>query len=320
MPVVLAERRKSNMGLLRGAVVGVGYLGTFHAQKLKAHPEVSLVGVYDFSFEQAKKVAHELQTTAFSSLQELVGQVDFVHVAASTQSHFDLASFFVKQGIPTLVEKPIAATVCQADELCDLAEKHKTLLTVGHIERFNPAFQYLKQESNGIVYLEMNRLAPFRVRGSDVSVLHDLMIHDIDLVSWVFESPIESYEISGTKMIRSTYDDVSLRLKLKNKVQITINNSRISPQIIRNYRAVSKDQTLYMNTATLEAEILRPEAADPFHRIEKKQLNKVDALAAEVDHFVQCIQGKKELAITAAQASEALKNVEKFIASLEEGN
>lgn len=305
------------MGLLKGAVVGVGYLGTFHAQKLKAHPDVELAGVCDFSPAQAQKVAHDLQTTAFSAPEELIGKVDFVHVAASTQSHFDLASLFIRNGIPTLVEKPIAATVQQAEGLCELAEKHKTLLTVGHIERFNPAFQFLKQESAGVTYLEMNRLAPFRVRGSDVSVLHDLTIHDIDLVSWIFNSEIESYEISGKKMIRPTYDDVSVRLHLKNKAQVTINNSRISPQIVRNYRAISAEQVIYMNTATLEAEILRPEVADPFHRIEKKQLPKTDALAAEVDHFVQCIQGKKEPAITAVQAAEALKNVEKFIATLE---
>lgn len=310
----------NSMGLLRGAVVGVGYLGTFHAQKLKAHPEVELVGVCDFSREQAQKVANELQTTAFAKPEEMLGKVDFVHIAASTQSHFDLAKIFVEQGIPTLVEKPIAATVQQAEQLCEMAEKRGTLLTAGHIERFNPAFRFLKENREGVAYLEMNRLAPFRVRGSDVSVLHDLTIHDIDLVSWIFDSEILSYEISGKKLIRTTFDDVSVRLNLRNGVQVTINNSRVTPQIIRNYRAVSDSQVIYMNTATLEAEILKPIAADPLHQIEKKQLDKVDALAAEADHFIQCILGKKELAITARQATEALKNIEKFVTSLEKKN
>lgn len=302
---------------LKAAVVGVGYLGQFHAQKIKAHPEAELVGVCDYSFAQAQKVATELSTQAYQKPEELIGKVDYVHIAASTQSHFDLAKLFLMNKIPVLVEKPIAATIGQAEELCELAEKNKTLLTVGHIERFNPAFQFLKDNNSGVTYLEVNRLAPFRSRGSDVSVLHDLTIHDIDLISWIFQSPIESFEASGAKLIKPTYDDVSIRMKLNNGVQVTLNNSRVTPQIIRNYRAVSDQQVIFMNTATLEAEILKPLSEEPFHQVEKKQLNKVDALALEADHFIQAILGKKNLAITAIEATQALKNVESFIAGLE---
>lgn len=302
---------------LRGAVIGVGYLGQFHAQKIKAHAEAQLVGVCDFSFEQAQKVAAEQSTQAFQKPEELFGKVDFVHIAASTQSHFDLAQLFLQQKIPILVEKPIAATIEQAEKLCELSEKNNTLLTVGHIERFNPAFQYLKENSTSVNYLEINRLAPFRTRGSDVSVLHDLTIHDIDLVSWIFNSPIESYEIAGRKLIKPTYDDVSIRLKLKNGTQVTVNNSRVTPQIIRNYRAVAENQIIFMNTATLEAEVLKPTSSDPYYTIENIKLPKADALALETDHFIQCVLGKKKLAITAVEATNALINVEKFIAKLE---
>lgn len=306
---------------LRGAVVGVGYLGQFHAQKIAAHAEADLVGVCDFSFEQAQKVALFLSTKAYKEPAELLDKVDFVHIAASTQAHYDLATIFLQKNVPVLIEKPIAATIEQAEKLCELSEKNKTLLTVGHIERFNPAFQYLKDNvgvgSNDINYLEINRLAPFRVRGSDVSVLHDLTIHDIDLIHWVFNSPIEFFEISGSKLVKPTYDDVSIRLKLKNGTQVTLNNSRVSSQIVRNYRAVSKMQTTFMNAVTLEAEILKPMAKEPFHSIEKIQLEKVDALGLETDHFIQCVLGKKQLAITAVEATLALKNVEKFIDKLE---
>ena len=302
---------------LRGAVIGVGYLGQFHAQKIKAHTEADLVGVCDFSFAQAQKVAVDLATQAFKKPEELFGKVDFVHIAASTQSHFDLAYLFLNQKIPVLVEKPIAATIEQAEKLCELSEKNKTLLTVGHIERFNPAFQYLKKNSQGVNYLEINRLAPFRIRGSDVSVLHDLTIHDIDLVSWIFSSPIESFEVTGTKLIKPTYDDVSIRLKLKNGTQVTINNSRITPQIIRNYRAVATQQVIFTNTATLDVEILKSTLADPYYKVESIKLEKVDALGLETDHFIQCILGKKILAITAIEATQALMYVEKFISKLE---
>lgn len=302
---------------LRAAVVGVGYLGTFHAQKIKAHAEAELVGVCDFSFAQAEKVATDLGTQAFRKPEDLIGKVDYVHIAASTQSHYDLAHLFLQNKIPVLVEKPIAATVEQAEKLCDLAEKNKTLLTVGHIERFNPAFVYLKENITAVSYLEINRLAPFRTRGSDVSVLHDLTIHDIDLVHWLFDSAIESYEVAGKKIIKNTFDDVSIRLKLKNGTQVTINNSRVSPQIVRNYRAVAPHQVIATNTATLEVEILKPINAEPYHTVEKVQINKADSLALEADHFIQCILGKKQLAITGQEAMLALKNVEKFVSHLE---
>lgn len=302
---------------LRGAVIGVGYLGQFHAQKIKAHSEVELVGVCDYSYERAQKIASELSTQAYQTPEELFGRVDYVHIAAATQSHYDLAYLFLQQKIPVLVEKPIAATIEQAEKLCELSEKNNTLLTVGHIERFNPAFVFLKQNSTGVQYLEINRLAPFRSRGSDVSVLHDLTIHDIDLVSWLFNSPIESYEISGQKLIKPTYDDVSIRLKLGNGVQVTLNNSRVTPQITRNYRAVGSQQVIFMNTASLEAEILKPTSEEPFHVVEKIQLEKIDALAVEADHFIQCILGKKKLAITANEATQALRNIENFILKLD---
>lgn len=302
---------------LRGAVVGVGYLGQFHAQKIKANAEADLVGVCDSSFEQAQKIANGLATQAYKNPEDLFGKIDFVHIAASTQSHYDLARLFLEQKIPVLVEKPIAATIEQAESLCELSEKNSTLLTVGHIERFNPAFKYLKENINSVSYLEINRLAPFRARGSDVSVLHDLTIHDIDLVSWIFHSPIVSFEVAGKKLIKPTYDDVSVRLKLKSGTQVTINNSRVTPQIIRNYRAVGENKLIFMNTATLEAEVLVPGLHDPFYKVENIQLEKVDALALEVDHFIQCILGKKKLAITAKEATQALQNVEKFISELE---
>jgi predicted dehydrogenase len=302
---------------LRGAVVGVGYLGQFHAQKIKAHPEAELVAVCDFSFEHAKKVAADLGTKAVQNKEELIGLVDFVHIAASTQAHFEIAQFFLQNKIPVLVEKPIAATSEQALILCDLAEKNNVLFTVGHIERFNPAFDYLKSNKAGATYLEINRLAPFRPRGSDVSVLHDLTIHDIDLIQWIFNEPIESYDVAGSKLIKPTIDDVSIRLKLKSGIQVTINNSRVTPQIIRNYRLVKKNEVILMNTATLEAEVLKVTDTDPFHVVEKIQIQKQDTLALEADHFIQCLLGKKKLAITAREATTALQLVEKFVSDIE---
>ena len=301
---------------MRAAVVGVGYLGRFHAQKIKALPGVELVGVCDFVPTQAESVARELQVKSFPQPKDLIGNVDYVHIAASTQSHYELAKLFLSHKIPVLVEKPIAATVQQAEELCELADKNKTLLSVGHIERFNPAFLFLRKQSLSVRYLEINRLAPFRSRGSDVSVLHDLTIHDIDLVHWLIGADYSRFEVSAVRMIRPTIDDVSIRLFYEDGRQVTINNSRISPQIVRNYRAVSPVQTIFVNTATLEAEVLKPLGAEPFHEIEKSQLAKTDALADEASHFARAVRGEIPPVITAAEATAALRAVESFIAAV----
>ncbi len=306
------------MKKLRGAVIGVGYLGTFHAQKLAAHPECELVAVFDQNPQQAQKVATDLKTQAVTSLADIAAKVDFVTIAAATQAHYELAQFFLSQKIPVLVEKPIAATAELGRKLADLARANNTIFSVGHIERFNPAYQFLKNHASDIKYLELNRLAPFRVRGSDVSVLHDLMIHDIDLVNHIFKQKIVRHMITGHSLIRPTIDDVSLRLELEFGAQVTIQNSRLCPQIIRNFRAVLKDRTLLMNTATLEGEFLfADQSQESCMRTEKIKVAKVDALALEIDHFIQAVLGKKPVAITADEATVALEQVEQFIQDIQ---
>lgn len=302
------------MTKLKGAVVGVGYLGRFHAQKVKASARAELVGVYDPFLANAEKVANELSVKVFNSLDEVASTVDFVTIAAATQAHYDLVTFFLNHKIPVLVEKPIAATSHQALELCALAKKNNVILTVGHIERFNPAYNYLKENQSRIKFLEINRLAPFRTRGSDVSVLHDLMIHDIDLVQFVFNSAIVSEDIMSVQMIRPTIDEASVRLKLASGVVIDIQNSRLTPQIIRNYRAVLDDRVLFMNTATLEGEILISDNNQPeLHRIEKIVETKVDALALEIEDFILAVKKEKPVAITPEEATRALQKIEELI-------
>jgi len=305
------------MKKLRGAVIGVGYLGTFHAQKIAANSKSELVAVFDHSPDQSKKIADSLKTKSIQNLEDLSKDVDFVTIAASTQAHYELADFFLSKKIPVLVEKPIAATAELGLKLSELADKNKVIFSVGHIERFNPAYEYLKQNFSDTKYLELNRLAPFRLRGSDVSVLHDLMIHDMDLVQFIFKQKIKSHMISGHNLIRKTIDDVSLRIELESGTQITIQNSRLSPQIVRNYRAVQKNCTLSVNTATLEGEFLYSDPSNEnLMRTEKIQIPKVDALGLEIDHFISAVCGEKKVAITGFEATTALQYIEKFIQEL----
>lgn len=304
------------MSKLRGAVIGVGYLGNFHAQKIKASEQAVLVGVFDQFAPQAEKIAADLQVKAFKALEEIPSQVDFVTIAAATQAHYDLAEFFLKNKIPVLVEKPIAATSQQGFELAELAQKNNVIFSVGHIERFNPSYKIVKESATQTKYFEINRLAPFRARGADVSVLHDLMIHDIDLVQFLFRSEIKKFMVYGHKFIKDTVDDVSLRLQLESGLQVTINNSRLNPTIVRNYRAVQTDRTIFVNTATLEGEILTGRPQDPFYKTEKFAIEKVDALQLEVNHFVQAVKQEVPVAITGHEASLALQNIEKILAEI----
>lgn len=306
------------MHKLKGAVIGVGYLGRFHAQKIKASLQAELLGVFDFYHPQAKKISEELNVSTFNELEDVAKAVDFVTIAASTAAHYELAEFFLSRGIPTLVEKPIAATADQGELLCRLAREKNVIFSVGHIERFNPAYEFLINNSKDINYLEINRLAPFRTRGSDVSVLHDLMIHDIDLVQFIFNQKIKSYKIWGQKMIRPTLDEVSVLLELESGQVVHIQNSRLTPQIVRNYRAVFKDKTLYVNTATLEGEFLyKDPSQEQLHRLEKMTINKVDALALEIEHFISAVKKEKPVAITPEEATMALRMVEEFISKIE---
>lgn len=305
------------MKKLRGAVIGVGYLGTFHAQKISANPQSELVAVFDHSAEQSKKVAESLKTQSVQNLEEISKIVDFVTIAASTQAHYELAQFFLNKKIPVLVEKPIAATAELGLKLTDLAAKNNVIFSVGHIERFNPAYQYLKDHFAETKYLELNRLAPFRIRGSDVSVLHDLMIHDMDLVNFIFKQKVKSHMVTGHSLIRNTIDDVSLRLELESGTQVTIQNSRLCPQIVRNFRAVQKNCTLFVNTATLEGEFLYSDSSnETLMRTEKILIPKVDALGLEIDHFISAVRGEKKVAITGIEATKALQQIEEFIQEL----
>lgn len=312
------------MKKIRGAVCGVGYLGRFHAQKVKAHPECDLIGVYDARAEQAQAVATELSVKAFKSLDELSNQIDFVIIAAATQAHYELAQFFLDRKVPTLVEKPIAASAALGFKLAELAQKNKVLFTVGHSERFNPSYDYIRAHKTKLKYLELNRCAPFRLRGSDVSVMHDLTVHDMDLVDELFnifnpesETSLVESNIFGHKMMTNTLDEVSLRLKLKNGIQVTINNSRTTPTILRNVRAVFDQQTLFVNSATQEGEILSlDETATDRTKIEKFTVQKVDGLALELNHFVGALKGLHPVKVDALSAARQLLKIEEFLQSV----
>lgn len=301
---------------LRGAVVGVGYLGTFHAQKYMNNANVQLVGVCDHLPAQAQKVGTALGCEAVAAPKDLIGKIDLVTIAASTQAHYDLAKLFLQNKIHVNVEKPIAATADQAKELVEIAQKNNCHLMVGHIERFNPAIRDLKNKTTNLKFLELTRRGPFRPRGADVSVLHDLMIHDVDLMYWLTNSEVESFQIHGAKIVSDTLDVGHLTAEMKNGSLVAINVSRVSTQPERWIRATQTDHTIYANTASFELEkVEKGKAEDPM-AITKWVLEKEDALQKETDSFIDSVLNNKKPAVTGEDGLRALVLVEKLYSEI----
>lgn len=299
------------MSKLRSAVVGVGYLGNFHAQKHKNNPNVELVGVCDFSPAQADKIAVDLGVSSYHQAEDLIGHVDLVTISASTQSHYSLAKVFIQAGVHVNIEKPITATIEQAEELLKLAKEKNVIVAVGHIERFNPAINELKSQMGNVKVIELTRNAPFNLRGADVSVLHDLMIHDLDLLYWLSGSEIESFEASGMKLITQELDAVSASFKMKNGILVFIKVSRVSSASERSIRIIQEGSILFANTGTLEIEKIEKGSdlkTDPL-KITKWTVQKEDALQKEEDAFINAVMKKTKPVVSGEDGLRALVGI-----------
>lgn len=299
---------------LRAAVVGVGYLGNFHAQKYKNNQQVELVGVFDRSQEQAKKIANELGVKAFSDLKELEGQVDLATVASSTQSHYEVAKQLLGYGIHLNVEKPLTATIPQSEEILALAKAKNLLMGTGHVERFNPSILEARKHllNSPVQQLHLVRRAPFKARGADVSVLHDLMIHDIDLMYWLTNSEVKSFQCSGSKILTNELDVASFFAEMENGTRVFISVSRVAPVTERSVRFEQQGLSLFVNSGTLDLEKVEPAAGVLEAKVTNWKVEKADALQAETDAFVRAVAGHSPLAVSGADGLRALRLVEKI--------
>lgn len=301
------------MKKLRAAVLGVGYLGNFHAQKYKAAAGAELVGVFDASPERAKKIAGDLQVQAFTNLEQLKGQVDVVTIAAITKAHYELATWCLKNGIHTLVEKPIAATLPQAEEILGLAKNNNLKLSVGHIERFNPCLKEMLTKNIKPELLVLRREGPFKTRAADVSVLHDLMIHDVDLVTWISGSDIKSFHVEKKKVFTQTWDWSEVHVELQNGMMATMTASRTSVIPLRSLQIVKKDETLWGHLGTNEISHCVTTAGGPEPvSIKTWTVDKKDSLQIETDAFVKCVLENTSPVVTGEDGLKALAWIEKW--------
>ncbi|MFN7454207.1 MAG: Gfo/Idh/MocA family protein [Pseudobdellovibrionaceae bacterium] len=309
--------------LLRAAVIGVGYLGRFHAQKYKALEgredlNVKLVGVCDLNDAQAKAVGQELNVPSFTQPEQLLGQVDMVTIATITPTHYKLASQFLNANVHVNVEKPISLKCLEAGELVRLAKEKGRVLSVGHSERFNPAFVELKKHLHKPKFLELSRHAPFKLRGSDVSVIHDLMIHDLDLMLSLDSTRPRLVMAAAGKMITDTYDWANASFEFESGLKASISSSRISPVMTRTLRAVQAESQFVANLQTGDLEEVRPQKeGEKGTAIKTMNCGKGDNLLTETEHFVRAVHGLPHHSVSGEQAYRALELAEQIVSFVE---
>jgi predicted dehydrogenase len=300
------------MQIVRTAVIGVGYLGRFHAQKYATLPRSRLVAVVDAESEVRERVAAEVGCRAVADFREILGEVDAVSIATPTPAHFGIARECLDRGIHVLVEKPITETLDEARGLVEVAASRGRILQVGHLERFNPAIRALEGTLGTPRFVESHRLAPFKERGTDVNVVLDLMIHDIDLIQSLVRAPIISIDAVGTSVFSSGLDIANARIRYANGCVANTTASRISMKMERKLRLFQDDAYVSIDLQQKVLTVVRkpPEgsgAALGQVSIEERSYEQGDALRLEIEAFLEAVCGESPPVVTGEDGLRALE-------------
>ena len=305
-------------------VVGAGHLGKHHIKHLSNHNGVEFVGVFDINTESLENICSEFSVKALQSIEEIISSSDAVHIVTPTNTHFDIAKKFLDQRKDVFIEKPITNTVEEASSLISLAKENGCIIPVGHIERFNPTINKLKELVDNPHYIEIERLAPFQARGTEVPVVLDLMVHDIDLILEMVDSPLESVQASGAKMMSNTIDLAHAHIKFENGVVANLKSSRISQNYVRKIRTYQKNFYSITDLLIPQIELYGLERHNMFSEKLKSQEvetnsgvktlyyekfvpeNK-DALLEEINDFVHCINTRSEPNVDGQAGAKALE-------------
>jgi predicted dehydrogenase len=309
------------MNRVRTAVVGVGYLGRFHAQKYASLAEVDFVAVCDLDPARGRTLADELGTRYVQAHGDLVGLVDAVTIAADTSVHFELAKFFLERDVHVLVEKPMTKTSAEAAELATLAEQRGVKLQVGHIERFNPALVSAREGLNAVGVIECHRLAPFKARGVDVDVVLDLMIHDLDVIlSLVGGSPTKVSAV-GVPILTPNIDIANARVEFDTGAIANVTASRVSTKAERKFRVFQRNQYVSIDFGRGEVQRVTSEGDwqgdEPPLRREQWSLEKGDALLDETRAFIAAIRDDTPCLVSGRDGQVALELAEAITRDIE---
>jgi predicted dehydrogenase len=295
---------------IRVGVIGVGYLGRFHAQKYAAIDSVDLVGVVDVEQERAEAVAIECGTVPFTEYQQLLEQVDAVSIVVPTVYHHQVALACLERGIDILLEKPMTVTLAEADALNQLAEEKQLILQVGHLERFNPAVLAVQPLLKNPLFIEAHRLSVFKNRGTDVDVVLDLMIHDIDIILSMVNSPIQSIHTVGAPVITQLTDIANARILFANGCTANITVSRISLDTVRKMRIFQPGRYLAVDFGKKEVMEVRLKQAGngfPLPDISRHAFQEQDVLELELREFIDNVRLRRKPTVSGREGRRALE-------------
>ncbi|MFD1096521.1 Gfo/Idh/MocA family protein [Salegentibacter chungangensis] len=318
--------------MLKAGVLGAGHLGKIHLKLLQQSEEYELIGFYDANDENAEKVSKEFGYKKYSNLDELIEAADVIDVVTPTLSHFEVAKKVITKGKHLFIEKPITSTFEEAEELIALAEKHEVKGQVGHVERFNPAFRAVVSRIENPMFIEAHRLAEFNPRGTDVPVVLDLMIHDIDAILSVVKSDVKSINASGVSVISETPDIANARIEFENGCVANLTASRISLKNMRKSRFFQRDAYISVDFLEKKCEVVKmkdaPKEPDDFAMIlqnaegVKKQIyfdnpdvTLNNAILDELETFAQAINNDTTPIVTLEQGAKALQVANQVIAN-----
>ncbi len=325
--------------MIKVAVVGVGHLGQHHARKFQSMEGAELVGIYDRDSQRAAQISSQLGCKAFESYEAMLSACDAVDIAATTTAHYDLAKPALLAGKHIFLEKPITSELAQAEELLKIAEEKGLKIQVGHIERFNPVIREIEHEIGEPMFIESHRLSTFHHRGTDVPVVLDLMIHDIDLILDFVHSPVTEIRASGVGILTPSIDIANARIEFANGAIANVTSSRVSMKQERKIRFFQRDSYVSMDFVAKQVRIMKrsanimqylPQIMMGSTDIKPEQLVDVqaidvsdapkDALTMELESFVECIANDTKPIVDGVAGTRALDIALKIIKQIQSQN
>ena len=325
------------MDKLKIGVIGTGHLGKFHIKMLKQIDNCELVGIYDMDSSAAQSAGDEFRIKVFNSLEDLINNIDAVSIATITGAHHEVAKKCLENDLHVFIEKPITAEIQDAEELVKIAAARKLNLQVGHIERFNPALISLERYLIKPMFIQTDRLAQFNPRGTDVAVVLDLMIHDIDIILSLIKSEVKEIQASGVAVVSNSIDIANARMEFENGAVANVTASRISQKRMRKMRIFQKDNYIALDFITGVSEVYRLVPTDEklnsgfisFGEIgvgknkkmvvyEQPEIKEINALKYELDLFVQSVLKKEPPVVSGKDGLRALKVAKQIMEKIEE--
>ena len=296
------------MSKVKIAVIGIGYLGEFHAQKYKANKDADLIGVVDTNKQRSEEISNKIGVKSFNDYKSIIDQVDAVSIVVPTNLHYKIAKFFIENKKHVLIEKPFASNTAEARKLKNISEKNQTILQIGHLERFNKAFVELKDKVKNPLFIECNRISPFKIRGTEVDVIMDLMIHDLDIIMSINKSKIKNIHASGISVLTNKTDIANARIVFEDNCVCNLSSSRISDKIERKMRVFQKNSYFSLDYQNSSLGTYKKIKNKNVISIEKKEKSfpQNDSLKDEIDSFVKCIKNNKKAVVDASDGLNAL--------------